>query len=154
MLTSLYTDYTNVYLDNVLSHTVKKVYGNSELWFTSHFHLLLKEKRPVVLVVVYLLLLLLLLLLLVLVLLLLLLLLMIIIKKTCFIFCVFSAVKGVTYVIHVASPYPSSQPKDENEVIQPAVEGTQSVLKACVATKTVKRIVLTSSCVAVNCKYA
>ena len=83
-----------------------------------------------------------------------LLLLMIIIKKTCFIFCVFSAVKGVTYVIHVASPFPSSQPKDENEVIQPAVEGTQSVLKACVATKTVKRIVLTSSCVAVNCKYA
>ncbi|XP_076435893.1 uncharacterized protein LOC143275577 [Babylonia areolata] len=61
-----------------------------------------------------------------------------------------AAVKGVTYVIHVASPFPTSQPKDENEVIQPAVEGTQSVLKACVAAKTVKRIVLTSSCVAVN----
>ncbi|KAK7478306.1 hypothetical protein BaRGS_00030458, partial [Batillaria attramentaria] len=61
-----------------------------------------------------------------------------------------AAVKGVTYVIHVASPFPASQPKDENEVIQPAVEGTQSVLKACVATKTVKRVVLTSSCVAVN----
>ena len=71
----------------------------------------------------------------------------------CSIFCAFRAVKDVTYVIHVASPFPSSQPKDENEVIQPAVEGTQSVLKACVATKTVKRVVLTSSCVAVNCKY-
>ncbi|KAL8595902.1 hypothetical protein ACOMHN_018214 [Nucella lapillus] len=60
------------------------------------------------------------------------------------------AVKGVSYVIHVASPFPASQPKDENEVIQPAVEGTQSVLKACGAAKTVKRVVLTSSCVAVN----
>ncbi|KAL8593570.1 hypothetical protein ACOMHN_024273 [Nucella lapillus] len=61
-----------------------------------------------------------------------------------------AAVKGVTYVIHVASPFPTNQPKDENEVIQPAVEGTQSVLKACVAAKTIKRVVLTSSCVAVN----
>ena len=64
------------------------------------------------------------------------------------------AVKGVTYVIHVASPFPASQPKDENEVIQPAVEGTQSVLKACVAAKTIKRVVLTSSCVAVNCELS
>ncbi|KAL5004088.1 hypothetical protein ScPMuIL_017544 [Solemya velum] len=61
-----------------------------------------------------------------------------------------AAVKDVEYVIHVASPFPQQTPKDENEVIQPAVDGTQAILKACVAAKSVKRVVLTSSCVAVG----
>ncbi|XP_022337706.2 uncharacterized protein LOC111133530 [Crassostrea virginica] len=60
------------------------------------------------------------------------------------------AVKDVKYVIHVASPFPSQTPKEESELIQPAVEGTQAVLKACVAAKSVKRVVLTSSCAAVG----
>lgn len=60
------------------------------------------------------------------------------------------AVKDITYVIHVASPFPSVQPKDENEVIQPAVDGTQAILKACVQAKSVKKVVLTSSSVAVH----
>ncbi|KAK6195722.1 hypothetical protein SNE40_001090 [Patella caerulea] len=60
-----------------------------------------------------------------------------------------AAVKDVVYVIHIASPFPAAAPKDENEVIQPAVEGTQNVFKACVDAKSVKRIVLTSSCAAV-----
>ena len=60
----------------------------------------------------------------------------------------------MTFVIHVASPFPQTVPKDENDLIAPAVEGTQSVLKACVAAKTVRRVVLTSSCVAVNCEYS
>ncbi|XP_064638473.1 uncharacterized protein LOC135494439 isoform X2 [Lineus longissimus] len=59
------------------------------------------------------------------------------------------AIKGCDYVIHVASPFPNAQPKDEKEVIEPAVEGTKNVLKACVVEK-VKRVVLTSSCVAVS----
>ncbi|XP_050408842.1 uncharacterized protein LOC126823846 isoform X2 [Patella vulgata] len=60
-----------------------------------------------------------------------------------------AAVKDVVYVIHIASPFPAAAPKDENEIIQPAVEGTQNVFKACVDAKSVKRIVLTSSCAAV-----
>ncbi|XP_064614820.1 uncharacterized protein LOC135479039 isoform X1 [Liolophura sinensis] len=61
-----------------------------------------------------------------------------------------AAVKDATYLIHVASPFPNQIPKDENDLIQPAVEGTQSVLKACVAAKSVKRIVLTSSVAAIS----
>ena len=56
-------------------------------------------------------------------------------------------------MIHVASPFPASNPRDENEIIKPAVEGTTNVLEACAKTKgAVKRVVLTSSCVAVYCK--
>ena len=32
-----------------------------------------------------------------------------------------SAIKGMTYVVHTASPFPLESPKDENEVIRPAV---------------------------------
>lgn len=49
-------------------------------------------------------------------------------------------------MIHVASPFPNENPRDEMEVIRPAVEGTKNVLEACAKTKgTVKRVVLTSS---------
>lgn len=61
------------------------------------------------------------------------------------------AVKDAMYVIHVASPVPPSQAsKDENEVVTPVVDGTNAVLKACVSAKSVKRVVMTSSCVAVG----
>ena len=41
-------------------------------------------------------------------------------------------------------------PKDEMEVIGPALEGTRNVLEACAKTKgEVKRVVLTSSCAAI-----
>lgn len=51
------------------------------------------------------------------------------------------------YVLHVASPYIGKVPKDENELIKPAVEGTLRALKAAQKTG-VKRIVVTSSMVA------
>lgn len=60
-----------------------------------------------------------------------------------------SAVKECTYVIHVASPFPSESPKNEDEVIKPAVEGTKSILEACANAGCVKRVVVTSSCVAI-----
>ncbi len=58
------------------------------------------------------------------------------------------AMEGCTYVLHVASPVPINLPKDENEIIKPAKEGTIRVLKA--ADKTgVKRVVITSSIAAI-----
>ena len=58
-------------------------------------------------------------------------------------------------MIHVASPFPAENPRDEMEVIGPAVEGTKNVLEACAKTKGgVKRVVLTSSCAAIYGKKA
>jgi nucleoside-diphosphate-sugar epimerase len=54
------------------------------------------------------------------------------------------AVKGCTYVLHVASPIFLSIPKDENEMIRPAVDGTLRVLKAA-RNAGVKRVVMTSN---------
>lgn len=56
--------------------------------------------------------------------------------------------KGVTIVMHVASPFPFAQPEDENDLIKPAVHGTQTVLTAAFEEK-VKRVVLTSSAIAI-----
>lgn len=58
------------------------------------------------------------------------------------------AVKGCDAVAHVASPFPLAQPKDENELIKPAVDGTLRVLRAAKAAG-VKRFVQTSSTVAI-----
>ena len=54
------------------------------------------------------------------------------------------AMSGCTYVLHVASPFVFSEPKDENEMIKPAVEGTRRVVKAAQKAG-VRRMVLTSS---------
>jgi dihydroflavonol-4-reductase len=59
------------------------------------------------------------------------------------------AVAGCTYVLHVASPFPATQPKDENELIIPAREGALRVLRAS-RDAGVKRIVLTSSFAAIG----
>ena len=57
------------------------------------------------------------------------------------------AMNGIDYLLHIASPYVVKEPKNESELIQPAVEGTQRALKAAKKAG-VKRIVLTSSIVA------
>ena len=59
------------------------------------------------------------------------------------------AMAGCEYVMHVASPYPLNQPKDENVLIKPAVEGTERVVSLAIKNN-VKKIVLTSSVVAVS----
>ena len=40
------------------------------------------------------------------------------------------AVKGCDFVLHVASPFPSTSPQDENELIIPARDGALRVLRA------------------------
>ena len=57
--------------------------------------------------------------------------------------------KGATYLIHTASPFPVEAPKDaKKEVIDPAVNGTLYACRAA-AKHGVKRIVLTSSVVSI-----
>ena len=60
-----------------------------------------------------------------------------------------AAVAGCTQVLHVASPFPATQPKDEQVLIRPAVEGTLRVLRAANAAG-VERFVQTSSMAAVQ----
>lgn len=59
------------------------------------------------------------------------------------------AVAGCSYVLHVASPFPGRDPKDENELIQPAREGALRALRAA-RDAGVTRVVLTSSFAAVG----
>jgi dihydroflavonol-4-reductase len=59
------------------------------------------------------------------------------------------AVRGCDFVLHVASPFPPKQPKDPDELIVPAREGTLRVLRAGLDAG-VKRVVVTSSVAAVR----
>ena len=59
------------------------------------------------------------------------------------------AVTGCDYVLHVASPLPAKQPKDANELLVPARDGTLRVLRASLDAG-VKRVVMTSSVAAVR----
>jgi len=58
------------------------------------------------------------------------------------------AMSGVRYLQHVASPFVIEQPKDKQELIRPAVEGTRRALTTALAAG-VERIVLTSSIAAI-----
>ena len=58
------------------------------------------------------------------------------------------AIKGVDVLIHSASPFPIASPKDENDLLRPAVEGTLRAMKAAHA-EGVKRVILTSSVAAI-----
>lgn len=53
-------------------------------------------------------------------------------------------VLGCDFVIHTASPFPAANPKDENELIVPAREGTLRVLRA-VQMRGIKRVVMLST---------
>ena len=59
------------------------------------------------------------------------------------------AVAGCDYVLHVASPFPPKQPKNPDELIVPAREGTLRVLCAALDAG-VKRVVVTSSIAAIR----
>jgi len=59
------------------------------------------------------------------------------------------ALAGVDVLVHMASPFPIAQPKDENELIRPAVDGTLRALRAAKANG-VNRVILTSSAAAIT----
>jgi dihydroflavonol-4-reductase len=58
------------------------------------------------------------------------------------------ALKGIDVLMHTASPFPLISPKDENELIRPAVDGTLRALRAAKESG-VKRVILTSSVAAI-----
>lgn len=59
------------------------------------------------------------------------------------------AMEGVRYLQHTASPFVLEAPKDPNDLIRPAVEGTRRAIKAALAAN-VERVVLTSSIAAIQ----
>ena len=59
------------------------------------------------------------------------------------------AMIGCSYVLHVASPFPFKEPKNENDVIIPAKEGTIRALKAAKKAN-IKKLILTSSVAAIQ----
>ncbi|KAJ4703288.1 Anthocyanidin reductase [Melia azedarach] len=59
-------------------------------------------------------------------------------------------IAGSDFVFHVATPVNFASEDPENDMIKPAIEGVQNVLKACVKARTVKRVILTSSAAAVS----
>lgn len=58
------------------------------------------------------------------------------------------ALDGIDVLVHTASPFPAEQPKDPQELIRPAVDGTLRALRAAHAAG-VHRVILTSSCAAI-----
>jgi nucleoside-diphosphate-sugar epimerase len=60
------------------------------------------------------------------------------------------AVQGVDFIVHIASPLARPSDDDEANIIQPAIRGTLSILYSALKQPSVKRVVFTSSVVAVN----
>lgn len=59
------------------------------------------------------------------------------------------AMKGCSTVFHTASPFTLSVSDPRKDLIEPAVKGTENVLETCNKTPSVKRVVVTSSVVAI-----
>lgn len=55
-----------------------------------------------------------------------------------------AALEGCSHVLHLASPFPLANPRNDDELIRPAREGTLRVLRAAREAK-VRRVVVTSS---------
>ena len=60
------------------------------------------------------------------------------------------ACSGCRFVLHVASPFPAAAPKDPDELIVPAREGTLRLLRAAKSAGSVRRVVITSSVAAIG----
>ena len=60
------------------------------------------------------------------------------------------AVSGSDYVIHVASPYAMVVKDPQKDLVEPAVQGVQTVFESALKAKGVRRIVVTSSMAAIT----
>lgn len=58
------------------------------------------------------------------------------------------AMEGCRYLLHTASPFVIQMPQDKNELLRPAIEGTERAVNAALASD-IERIVLTSSMAAI-----
>lgn len=61
-----------------------------------------------------------------------------------------NACKGVDHVLHVASPYTLNVKDPQADLVDPAVNGTLMVLKACLNEPKIKSVVITSSVAAIS----
>lgn len=59
------------------------------------------------------------------------------------------AMEGCELVYHTASPFTIDIKDPQKELIEPAVHGTENVLNSAMEIRTVKRVVVTSSCAAI-----
>ncbi len=59
------------------------------------------------------------------------------------------AMKNCELVIHTASPFIANTKNPQQDLVDPALKGTENVLSSVNNTESVKRVVLTSSCVAI-----
>ncbi len=60
------------------------------------------------------------------------------------------AVAGCQYVMHTASPYEINVKNPQTDLVDPAVNGTESVLESCMKAASVKRVIFTSSIAAIT----
>jgi len=59
------------------------------------------------------------------------------------------AAKKCDYVLHTASPFKIDVKDPQKELVEPAVKGTENVMRSAIASEQVKRIVVTSSVAAI-----
>lgn len=60
------------------------------------------------------------------------------------------AIDGCDYVLHIASPFINGLPDHEDDLIKPALTGTQRILKLSATNPQIKKIIITSSFAAVG----
>ena len=60
------------------------------------------------------------------------------------------AIDGCDYVLHIASPFINGLPDNEDDLIKPALTGTQRILKLSAKNPQIKKIIITSSFAAVG----
>ncbi len=60
------------------------------------------------------------------------------------------AIEGCDYVMHTASPYQINVKNSQTDLVDPAVNGTETVLESCLKSAGVKRVIFTSSIAAIT----